>query len=409
VCARRVLGPSFHHRLALRLAQTASWLSRLLRRGSGNVIGGAVLMRLAPSAVVASARTHRIIIVSGTNGKSTTTAMIVAALRTQSPVSTNQDGANTANGLAWLIATARSDDIVAEVDESWVPWAVRTLRPRSAVLLNLTRDQLHRKPEILPLAEAWRAVMPHVPHVVANGDDPAVVWAASSAPSVDYVSTGTPWLHDSALCPRCLDVLHDRGGDWSSACGFRRPRATVRIRNGRIVVNGDELVTYAALPGVANLLNAATAVAAVRGRVRADTALAAAATVHDVAGRYREICVDRWRIRLLLAKNPAGWQAVMGMLRDDASTLLAFSADGIDGRDTSWLYDVDFEPLRGHHVAVTGPRATDLAVRLHLDDIDAVSPGPSVRTAVRALPPGDVDLVATYSAFQAVRQELHVA
>jgi UDP-N-acetylmuramyl tripeptide synthase len=335
--------------------------------------------------------------------------MITAAMRTRGPVSTNQDGANTPHGLAWLIATASSDDIVAEVDESWVPWAVRTLRPQSAVLLNLTRDQLHRKPEIQPLAGAWREVMPQVPHVIANADDPAVVWAASDAPSVDHVSTGAPWVRDSTLCPRCQDVLHDRGGAWSSACGLRRPHASVQVRDGRILVDGTELPTYDALPGAANLANAATAIAAVRGRVPPATALAATATVHDVAGRYSEVCVDCWRIRLLLAKNPAGWQAVMGMLREDASTLLAFSADGIDGRDTSWLYDVDFERLRGHPVAVIGRRATDLAVRLHLDDIDTGHAASSVRAGVRRLPPGDVDLVATYSAFQAVRRELHVA
>jgi UDP-N-acetylmuramyl tripeptide synthase len=402
-------GPPLSFRLALRLARMASWLSRRLRRGSGNVIGGAVLMRLAPAGVAARARTRRIIIVSGSNGKSTTTAMIAAALRTELPVSTNQDGANTSHGLAWLIATATSDDIVAEVDESWVPWAVRTLGPHTAVLLNLTRDQLHRKPEILPIADAWRAVMPSVSHVIANADDPAVVWAASDAPSVDYVTTGARWLRDSALCPRCHDVLRRRGADWSSACGLRRPDASVRTRGGQILVDGIELATYDALPGDANLSNAATAVAAIRRRVPADTALAAAATVHDVAGRYREIPVDRWRIRLLLAKNPAGWQAVLGMLREDASTLLAFSADGIDGRDTSWLYDVDFERLRGHPVALIGPRSTDLAVRLHLDEIDVPSVGRSVRTGVQALPPGEVDLVATYSAFQAVRRELHVA
>ncbi|GAB7003441.1 MurT ligase domain-containing protein [Nocardioides sp. AN3] len=402
--------PSVRYRVALRLARVASWLSRTLTRGSGHVIGGAVLLRLASRDVAAQARSHRITIVSGTNGKSTTTAMIAAALRRHGPVSTNADGANTPHGLAWLVATATSDDIVAEVDEAWVPWAVRMLRPQRAVLLNLSRDQLHRKPEILPLAEAWRRAMRQVPHVVANADDPAVVWAASEAAAADYVSAGPRWVHDSVLCPRCDDVLRDRAGDWSSSCGLRRPRPSTEVRAGLIHVEGTPLQAYDALPGEANLANAATAVAAVRGQVPAETALAAiAAGVHDVAGRYRDVPVDGRRVRLLLAKNPAGWQAVLGMLRDGASTLLAFSADGVDGRDASWLYDVDFERLRSRRVVVTGPRATDLATRLHLDGLDPDQTVASVLDGVRALPPGDVDLVATYTCFQAARRELHLA
>jgi UDP-N-acetylmuramyl tripeptide synthase len=401
---------SVRYAVALRLARAAAWLSRRLRHGSGNVIGGAVLLRLAPAGVAARARSHRVTIVSGTNGKSTTTAMVAAALRARASVSTNHDGANTPHGLAWLIATATSEDIVAEVDESWVPWAVRTFRPQQAVLLNLTRDQLHRKPEILPVADAWRRAMRHVPHVVANADDPAVVWAASEAPSADYVSAGPRWVQDSVLCPRCHDVLRERAGDWSSSCGLHRPRARVEVREGVVHVDGHPLGSYDGLPGEANLANAAYAVAAVRRWVPEGRALAAiAAGVHDVAGRYREVRVDGRRVRLLLAKNPAGWQAVLGMLRDGASALLAFSADGVDGRDASWLYDVDFESLRERPVVVTGPRATDLVIRLHLDGLDPEGAVRSVRDGLRALPPGDVDLVATYTCFQAARRELHVA
>jgi UDP-N-acetylmuramyl tripeptide synthase len=403
-------GSSVRYRVALRFARIAVWLSRRLRGGAGNVIGGKVLLLLAPGEIEELARSHRITIVSGTNGKSTTTAMITAALRTAEPVSTNADGANTSNGLAWTVAVATSPDIVLEVDESWVPWAVRTLRPETAVLLNLTRDQLHRKPEILPLAGAWRAAMAQVPHVVADAADPAVVWAASASPHAEYVGTHAEWARDSVLCPRCNDVLRDRDGEWFSECGFHRPHASIAVRDGRILIDGSALPEYDALPGSANLINAAIAIGAVRDRVSAVTALEAISDhVHDVAGRYAEVRIDGRRVRLLLAKNPAGWQAVVGMLRDDAATLLAFSADGIDGRDTSWLYDVDFERLRGRPIAVTGPRATDLAVRLHLEGIEPCPTLPSVRAAVHALPPGDIDLVGTYSAFQSARRELDVA
>jgi UDP-N-acetylmuramyl tripeptide synthase len=397
-------------RAALRAARTARWLSRRLRRGSGNVIGGAVLLRLAPGGVRTLARSRRITIVSGTNGKSTTTAMVTAALRTAGPVSTNADGANTPNGLAWAVAASSCADVVLEVDEAWLPWAVRELRPRTAVLLNLTRDQLHRKPEIGPLAGSWRRAVRTVPRVVAVADDPAVVRVAQEAPHAEFVLTGADWVMDSVLCPVCLDLLQDRDVRWWCPCGFARPAASTEVHGRSVLVDGAVVGTYDALPGAANRANAAVAVAAVLDRVDPRVALAAVARdVHDVAGRYRELTVDGRRVRLLLAKNPAGWQAVLGMLRDGAATVLALSADGIDGRDTSWLYDVAFERLRGRRVAVTGPRAVDLAVRLEMGDVEAPPPVRSVHDALRAVPPGDVDLVATYSAFQAARRELGVA
>ena len=400
----------WRYRTAFLLGRAAGWGSRRLLGRGGRVVGGAVLLRLAPDGVRTLARARRISIVSGTNGKTTTTAMVTAALRAAGPVSANADGANTPHGLAWALATSTSEDVVLEVDESWLPWAVAQLHPHTAVLLNLTRDQLHRKPEIGPLAESWRRAVRSVPRVVAVADDPAVVWVAREAPCVEYVRTGADWVLDSVLCPDCHDLLRDRDRQWWCPCGFRQPRATTEVCDRTIVVGGAVVGTYEALPGAANVANAAAAVAAVRDRVPPDVALAAVAGgVRDVAGRYRELVVEGHRVRLLLAKNPAGWQAVLGMLRDGAGTLLAFSADGIDGRDTSWLYDVTFERLRGRRIAVTGPRGIDLAVRLEMGEVAAPRPARSVREALRSLPPGDVDVVATYSAFQAARRELGVA
>lgn len=402
---------SFRFQAALALARLAAWLSRTLLHGSGNVIGGAVLERLALRDVTGKAHRHRITIVSGTNGKSTTTAMIAAALSTATPVTTNADGANTPHGLLWTVATARTDEVVLEVDEAWVPWAVGALQPHTAALLNLTRDQLHRKPEILPLAASWRRAMASVERVVAAADDPAVTWAAETGRQVEYVGAGTAWHHDAAVCPRCGDLLRHPADDWACRCGFVRPATPVAVdRSGRLLVGARAFEPHLTLPGEANLANLAIAVATTRDRVSPEVAVAQiAATVHEVAGRYRDVDLGDQHVRLLLAKNPAGWQAALGMLREGAATVLAMSADGIDGRDTSWLYDVDVERLRGRPLAVTGSRATDMVVRLHLDDIETAISVPTARDCLRALPPGDVDVVATYSSFQAVRRELHVA
>ena len=168
------------YRAALVVARLAAWLSRRLLHRSGNVIGGAVLRRLALPSVLAQARGHRIIVVSGTNGKSTTTAMVTAALRTAVPVTTNADGANTPHGLLWTIANARTHDLVLEVDEMWVPWAVRNLGVHTAVLLNLTRDQLDRTHEVSRTSQVWaKALAERDVTVVANAADPHVVDAAS--------------------------------------------------------------------------------------------------------------------------------------------------------------------------------------------------------------------------------------
>ncbi|MGN6781304.1 MAG: Mur ligase family protein, partial [Marmoricola sp.] len=189
-----MLRPSLRYRAALLAARGARSLSRLLLHRSGNVIGGAVLLRLAPGGVRALARSRRITIVSGTNGKSTTTAMITAALRAAGPVCTNDDGANTPHGLAWAVAAEPADEVVLEVDESWMPWAVRVLRPHTAVLLNLTRDQLHRKPEIGPLAESWRRAVRAVPRVVAVAHDPGGVRGAQEAPRAEHLLTRADWV-----------------------------------------------------------------------------------------------------------------------------------------------------------------------------------------------------------------------
>lgn len=398
------------YRAALALARAAAWASRRLLHRSGSVIGGAVLLRLAPGGLAQLARQRRITFVSGTNGKSTTTAMIVAALRRHAQVATNAEGANTPHGLAWVVATASGDEVVLEVDESWLPWAVRSLHPQTVVLLNLSRDQLHRKPELRPLAKAWREALGTVPRVVANAEDPAVVWAASVATDTTYVGGIPAWADDAVLCPACGELLQDLALRWHCTCGLARPTPTVTVRAHEIVGRERVIGHYDALPGDANLINAAAAVAAVSDVVPAEEALEAISSdVHEVAGRYHELTVAGRRVRLLLAKNPAGWAATLGMLRRGAATLISFSADGIDGRDTSWLYDVDFALLRGRPVAVTGSRGTDLAVRLHLEGIESGPALPSLRAALDTLPPGDVDVVATYAAFQAVRRELHVA
>jgi UDP-N-acetylmuramyl tripeptide synthase len=112
-------------------------------------------------------------------------------------------------------------------------------------------------------------------------------------------------------------------------------------------------------------------------------------------------------VRLLLAKNPAGWLETLQLVsQGDAPLVLAFNSNGVDGRDPSWLYDVSFHSLAGRRIIVIGQRSADMEVRLKMDDIECVSAGRHLLDALAMLAPGPVDVLANYTAFQDVRREL---
>src|SRR6478735_7567982 len=165
-------------RFARRLGRAASFLSRHLGLGEGGVIGGRALLAIAPNAVSNLSHGRDVFLVSATNGKTTTTALLASALRASWTTDSNADGANTPPGLAHTLSTGTAPTVVLETDEGWLPWAVEQARPRTVVLLNQTRDQLHRHHEVGHVAATWRAAMADVDLVVANADDPDVVWAA---------------------------------------------------------------------------------------------------------------------------------------------------------------------------------------------------------------------------------------
>ena len=394
-------------RIAYLLARIAVFLSQRVLGRTGGVIGGRVLLKLAPDCAAPLARGRRIVLISGTNGKSTTTAMTVAAVAAERPVATNADGSNTQPGIVWTLASQREADVVLETDEAWMTWAIENLRPAVVVLLNLSRDQLHRNPEVHRIARIWREALPAVPMAVANADDPAVAWAAGAAQNQTWVAAGQQWTADSVVCPQCGDMLQRDGERWWSGCGLERPTASWSVDGDRVLSAGDVVGSFDALPGAVNVSNAAMAVAAATSiggnPVRA---LAGANTIGDVAGRYAQVQVGPHKVRMILAKNPAGWQTAMDMVASrEGGIALAFNAAGVDGRDPSWLYDVDFEPIAQRPVAVCGERATEMTVRLEIDGAEPAQ-FEDLRSAIAALPAGDVDLVANYSAFQQARREL---
>ncbi len=393
---------------ARRLARAAEKTARATGAGAGGVIGGRLILTLTPDAAHRMARGREVVLVSGTNGKTTTTAHLFACLATDRPVVGNVDGANTPPGLVHALASGPGTAVL-ETDEAWLPWAVTQTQPALTVLLNLSRDQLHRHNEVAALATKWRDGLSGAEHVVANADDPDVAFAALGAQRQTWVALGLRWTQDSIICPACGGDCQRTTSMWHcTRCALRRPEPDWWLEGDDLVSATSRVRLRPALPGQANRANAAVAVASAAALgVPPSVAAEALASIDAVAGRFGIVERDGRRVRLLLAKNPASWVEALDLVSaTDGPLVLAFNADGVDGRDPSWLYDVPFGQLSGREVVVTGRRATDLLVRLSMDGLTDVREAPDVPTAVTLLPAGPVDLVANYSAFQQARREL---
>jgi UDP-N-acetylmuramyl tripeptide synthase len=335
-------------------------------------------------------------LVTGTNGKTTTTRLLAVALEAGSgvPVLTNATGSNMPAGhAAALVDGPLEAPAVLEVDEGYLPALLQASSPQVAVLLNLSRDQLDRTNEVRMLAARWREALgvASAPVIVANADDPLVVWGAASAARVVWVAAGLRWRSDATGCPACggrISFVDGNGtaaagpnggarGGWSCRCGFSRPAPEVWITDGSNgplarFADGRTAVLALALPGSfnrANALMAATA-AGVFG-VPSEVALGAMAAVHEVAGRFTTASVGGVHTRLLLAKNPAGWDELLELVCPGTSpVVVGINARVADGRDPSWLWDVPFETLAGRPVVATGERCLDLSVRLQYAGVD---------------------------------------
>src|SRR5579871_4096907 len=202
-------------RVATTVGGAAATVSRLAGRGDGSVIGGVISLRLAPDLLSLLAAGRQVVLVTGTNGKTTTTKLITAALTPLGQeIASNIYGANMEAGLTSALTRAPDAAVaVLETDEKYIPAMVRATRPAVVTLLNLSRDQMDRAAEIWLLARRWREALAQAPdcHVVANADDPLIAWAASEHHYVSWVAAGQRWHDDSWCCPRCGSHLHRDG------------------------------------------------------------------------------------------------------------------------------------------------------------------------------------------------------
>jgi UDP-N-acetylmuramyl tripeptide synthase len=404
-------------RLASATTRAVNAASRRLGRGHGTVAGGRAGLRVDPRLLEHLSAGRQIALVSGTNGKTTTTRLLTVALGASGDaVVSNETGSNMPPGHVAALAGSAAPRAVLEVDEVWLPRVLSATAAAAVVLLNLSRDQLDRTNEVRLVAGRWRAALAAAPrtHVVANADDPLVVWGADAATQVHWVGAGLRWQHDAVGCPSCEGRIEfSGGGAWACRdCGFARPSVEVDLVPGgpggalpeAVWADGRRHELRLALPGRFNQANALlAAVAAEACGIDVVAALDAMETVQEVAGRFTVRAFGPTRARLMLAKNPAGWGELLDLVAGSPAPLVvSINARVADGADPSWLWDVPFERLAGRTVVATGDRYRDLSVRLQYAEV-AHTTDPTPVDAVAAASGGDaevpVDVIGNYTAF----------
>ncbi|MGI9146897.1 MAG: MurT ligase domain-containing protein [Chloroflexota bacterium] len=390
--------------------RVAAVLSRRLGRGGGTVIAGHLVPRLAPGALreVTRSLPNGSIVVSGTNGKTTTTRLISHLLRTAGlrPIH-NRAGANLLSGLFTAVAQGtdwqarpRGDIGLFEVDEATLPRALQHIQPRVLLLHNIFRDQLDRYGEVHFVADLWRGALRELPTtttVLLNADDPLVAGLPTPTTNAKIVTYGIadssvgvgvlPHAADARMCPRCgaplrYDVFfYGHLGHYTcSQCVFARPTPAVSATTVELLGEDGANMTVATpdgvirarlhLPGLYNVYNslAAMAVCTALG-VQRGTIAQGLETFTTAFGRFERIQVEDRQLFLALVKNPVGFTEVLRTVLGSAgrrTLLIAINDLFADGTDVSWLWDVEFERLyeRVNVAICSGLRAEDMAVRL---------------------------------------------
>ena len=426
-------------------ARAAGALSRRVG-GGGTSLPGKVLMRLDPHAIahLGARLDGGSAVISATNGKTTTAAMVAGILeRRGARLVHNRAGANMAGGVATaLIEGPRGGDTgLFEVDEFWLGQIVAELRPRALLLANLFRDQLDRYGELDAIADRWADVAATTSaRLVLNADDPTVADLGRDRGAMyfgvaDDAMALAQMQHaaDATHCRRCgapyrYDAVYlgHLGRYHCDACGARRPDPQVAadeialdgVRGARFTLRapGGERRIELPLPGLYNVYNAlgAAALALTLGAGLDDVA-AGLRAVSPAFGRAETLRVAGRELSILLVKNPAGANEVLRTLtlEDGDHDLLAVLNDNIaDGRDVSWVWDADFEVLapRVRRATCSGTRAAEMALRLKYAGVPAeriaVEPGLAAGLDRALDGDGRVFALPTYTAMLALRELL---
>ena len=452
-------------KLALATSKTLTSGIRRLGRGGGTAFPGLVATRIDPAILekLATRLPHGTAIVAGTNGKTTSSRMLANVLQASGlKVVHNRSGSNLVRGISGAFAQeasirgCRSADIgVIESDENALPDIIRQTNPKLVLLLNLFRDQLDRYGELESVARLWAPAIQSLTAettLVVNVDDPNLAALAEDT-GAQVVTFGLeteghdlpelPHAADAAFCRRCgarfeYDAIYvsHLGAYRCPDCGYRRPdldvaaleisfqgmeRLRMKVRRSGA---GDDLDLDVALPGLYNAYNALGVVAAATALgVDAATIAGALKSFEAAFGRLEKIEFEGRHLTLALSKNPVGFNEVLRMLTVEpvnGTVIIGINDLYADGRDVSWLWDVDFESLASNvhtcNVFPAGIRGEDLAVRMKYaglpeDRLDLAFLDLSFAEVVRrlpdAVPAGEkVFVLLTYTAMLQLRRAL---
>ncbi|MDX6507560.1 MAG: hypothetical protein QOG06_2204 [Gaiellaceae bacterium] len=443
--------PAVSARLAFEIgaARAVAGLSRLAGAGGGTTLPGKLLWKLDPKAVdqLAARLPDGSAVISATNGKTTTAAMAARILFPARRLAHNRSGANLVSGVASALLATRGAQLgLFEVDEAALPEVLERVLPRAVSLGNLFRDQLDRYGELELVARRWREAVRRLPEttvLVANADDPQLSDLASErAPRVrtvfglDDPRHASPELQhaaDSKWCVRCGTPYEYAAAYIGHLGDFRCPscghaRLTLDVSGQKIELNGLDGVSFdlvvpegtrrveLGVPGLYNVYNALAAAALARALGTSLDAIHAGLQGFSAAfGRFERISLGDRSLLVLLIKNPAGANEVVRTLVMGGAPkvlLVALNDEIADGRDVSWIWDVDFEPLLGslEHLVATGERAAELALRFKYAGLDeaAIEVVPPLEAGLdRALeltpPGGELAALPTYTAMLALR------
>jgi UDP-N-acetylmuramyl tripeptide synthase len=445
-----------HETVTLAITKSAAILSRMLGRGRGHALPGLIAERIDPELIrnLAARLPRGVILVTGTNGKTTTTKLIAAALEAAGErVLTNSTGSNLRRGVtSALIGAAdlrgRIDATVGlfEVDEANLRLVAPDLQPRHIVVLNLFRDQLDRYGELdTTAAMIGQGIAATNAKIYLNADDALVSSLARFAAAPELVSyfgidqlplkepSAQQAAIDSDRCPLCgermtfTQVFYSHLGHYECPNGdYSRPRPEVSIAHVdgadlegarfAVAIGGELSEMKFSLPGTYNLYNALAAISLTAGLGVDRSVLAQTLQTTEAAfGRVEKITLNGRTLHLLLVKNPVGFTQVLETFligRPNLRVLMAVNDLGADSRDVSWLWDVPLESLAQSRptVITAGIRAADMALRLRYAGTEAevaTTLEDAVTELVRATPPGGgAYILPTYTAMLQIRKVL---
>ena len=394
-------------------------------RGGGSALPGLFVEKIDPHFIKNTLSTlpYGTVVVSGTNGKTTTTKMVVALLEAHGlRVFTNRTGSNFTRGVAAALlkdvslkGELAADIAVLELDEAHAVKFVEAVNPQHSLLLNVMRDQLDRFGEIDATADMLAKIaQATTDSVTLNREDPRVrrIAATLKDQSVSYFG-----LSDALLSSFPSD------DDMRSTGAFKttkRPPADVTLeahKDGQatFLIDHKKYETALKITGVYNVFNSAAALASARSILgeKFDPTIATTAigNVTPAFGRGETLVVHGQPLELVLVKNPSGFRLGLSSFPAEGyATMIAINDNYADGRDMSWLWDVDFDSLQQIGVSqVAGVRAYDMALRLQYDEITIAHIDPDLTSAVRNFingNPGPKRIYCTYTAMLAIRKEL---